>query len=780
MAIEETVVIKTDTKSLADLRKEITSIQAELDLTPTGTKEYDALVVRLRQAKGEIKDFKEATKGLDPDQRAAKLVNAFQGMTGAIQATAGAITLFGGNSEDLSKVEKNLLGIIAIGGGVQQTIEGFNDAADIIGPSFTKLGASIKGAFITAEGGVNKFRLALASIGIAALIAGVTYLVQNFDKLGLAIKTDADSVDELAESNEALLNSINLQNESIDAETQLLKAQGVELEKINEIKIKGLEITNQQLEQQNQELTQKIFSYYQDLNRELTEDEEKRVARLEELRTKNENDIKKNNAAILNLKQEVIDEDAKKEEKANADALKRQEKANADLKKLQEDRKVFILKLNTDLATSLEELNKESAKTEKEQLEADFAATFAELERQRKERVAEAERLGLNALKVNEIYDNLNEAQRIKYNNSLIAIDKAASDKIITERKQQLESQLSAVEAQYSRILSNIENAAAQIALTQNVATKEQFDDINVFVANAINDTQAALEQQNLDQATTIRNRVNITVKLLEEEQLKRQQILQQQTDDAIKNNGIFSKEAKDAQDKQAADFQAFQDRKLQIITNGSKELLAVDNATTQKQLENREQLNSLIYNSTKSLFSDLITITQNNDKDSEEAAKKTFERQKAFSIATTLIDTYVAAQKAYASQIIVGDPTSIVRAQIAAGVTIAAGLARVAAISSQKFDSTNPGAGINTGTGTNGGGGSNVLNPFAAQGGGGTNVLPPRLAPKRNPNEFQADTTGQFGELGATTPIFRTYVLAGDVTDAQVANEKINQKRKL
>ena len=46
MAIEQTVVINTDTRSLASLRQEIKSIQAELDLTPTGTKEYDDLVVR--------------------------------------------------------------------------------------------------------------------------------------------------------------------------------------------------------------------------------------------------------------------------------------------------------------------------------------------------------------------------------------------------------------------------------------------------------------------------------------------------------------------------------------------------------------------------------------------------------------------------------------------------------------------------------------------------------------------------------------------------------------
>ena len=62
MAIEQTVVINTDTRSLASLRQEIKSIQAELDLTPTGTKEYDDLVVRLRQAKGEIKDFNKTNQ----------------------------------------------------------------------------------------------------------------------------------------------------------------------------------------------------------------------------------------------------------------------------------------------------------------------------------------------------------------------------------------------------------------------------------------------------------------------------------------------------------------------------------------------------------------------------------------------------------------------------------------------------------------------------------------------------------------------------------------------
>ena len=61
----------------------------------------------------------------------------------------------------------------------------------------------------------------------------------------------------------------------------------------------------------------------------------------------------------------------------------------------------------------------------------------------------------------------------------------------------------------------------------------------------------------------------------------------------------------------------------------------------------------------------------------------------KAVAIAQTSIDTYQAAQKAYASQLIVGDPTSPIRAGIAAGVAVSGGLANIAKITatSTKFE---------------------------------------------------------------------------------------------
>lgn len=60
------------------------------------------------------------------------------------------------------------------------------------------------------------------------------------------------------------------------------------------------------------------------------------------------------------------------------------------------------------------------------------------------------------------------------------------------------------------------------------------------------------------------------------------------------------------------------------------------------------------------------------------ELFKKNAKVQKGVAAAQTLVDTYLAAQKAYTSQLVPGDPSSPIRGAIAAGLAVAAGLARV------------------------------------------------------------------------------------------------------
>lgn len=99
-------------------------------------------------------------------------------------------------------------------------------------------------------------------------------------------------------------------------------------------------------------------------------------------------------------------------------------------------------------------------------------------------------------------------------------------------------------------------------------------------------------------------------------------------------------------------------------------------------------------------LYGNLVNMAQGFFKDNEAGQKRAFEFNKAIQTAETIATTYLAAQKAYASQIIPGDPTSLIRAKIAAGIAIASGLARVASIQNTKFNSTSVQS-------TTGGGGS-------------------------------------------------------------------------
>jgi len=142
--------------------------------------------------------------------------------------------------------------------------------------------------------------------------------------------------------------------------------------------------------------------------------------------------------------------------------------------------------------------------------------------------------------------------------------------------------------------------------------------------------------------------------------------------------------------------------------------------------------------------------------KDSEESQKKAFRINKAVGIAQALIQTYQSAQGAYLSQLSIPTPDAPVRAQIAAGVATAVGLANVAAISAQKFEYS----------------GTTAPSPSGGLGGGigGTEPQPPAF------NVVGQSGFNQIaGALGQQPPI-QAFVVSQDVTTAQQLDNAIIQ----
>lgn len=156
-------------------------------------------------------------------------------------------------------------------------------------------------------------------------------------------------------------------------------------------------------------------------------------------------------------------------------------------------------------------------------------------------------------------------------------------------------------------------------------------------------------------------------------------------------------------------------------------------NAQKNRELARLDELQKL----TQQSFQIISDLNDAFTSDQQKKSEAQFKFQKGLNVAFTLIDTYLSAQKAYTSQLIPGDPTSIVRAQIAAGVAIAAGLARVAAIVRTQFNKQSP--------------------AVASSGGGGSTV-----------QSFQVRSSSLPQTNDILTQNRQVYVLEGDITRTQ------------
>tara|TARA_R100001015_G_C4623496_1_gene181323 strand:- start:9 stop:2033 length:2025 start_codon:yes stop_codon:yes gene_type:complete len=113
------------------------------------------------------------------------------------------------------------------------------------------------------------------------------------------------------------------------------------------------------------------------------------------------------------------------------------------------------------------------------------------------------------------------------------------------------------------------------------------------------------------------------------------------------------------------------EERKTALLNNQlterlrNEKLSADQKAAIEKQIENNE-----------------IALQKKRDK----IAEKNFKLQKAAMIANALVETFRTGILAYGSQLIIGDPTSPIRAQIAQAIALATGLAQVAAIARTQF----------------------------------------------------------------------------------------------
>jgi hypothetical protein len=199
--------------------------------------------------------------------------------------------------------------------------------------------------------------------------------------------------------------------------------------------------------------------------------------------------------------------------------------------------------------------------------------------------------------------------------------------------------------------------------------------------------------------------------------QLEKLQLEHQQKVDAM--SAQFATEQMGArQQQEAAIQQELEQRYIAIeqlaATEEERERLRIEareasNAKMLKLQQTFQQEDLALVQAGATATFDLLRVFANKlENDSEGAKKKAFERNKRIGIAETLVSTYMAAQKAYTSQL-TATPDSPIRAVIAAAAATASGLARVAAIKSTQYSGGGSGGSADGGGGGIGGGTQSV-----------------------------------------------------------------------
>lgn len=273
----------------------------------------------------------------------------------------------------------------------------------------------------------------------------------------------------------------------------------------------------------------------------------------------------------------------------------------------------------------------------------------------------------------------LSEDERIKKLDQVLTLEA----QLQTQREDFAKQELSAtIEANRARLES--------FGIIQKAEeTQAQFAENNIENIRAVDE---ALANSLIESLLKLEQAAGSSIAIQEKAQNQRDTLLDKQeerekkaTEDRQKR---LEKEAADALAQLERD-QEFAHEQFEEEQRIRDERVAANDAAIAKIIAAGERLKA----AEKKNAEEVKKINEKAAKDKEQlqqqalaTASMVFGRNRAASSGITLIDTYLSAQKAYASQLIPGDPTSLIRAGLAAALSTIQGLARVALINGVQF----------------------------------------------------------------------------------------------
>ena len=241
MATEKVDILQVNTEpskvSVKDLRKEMKSLKDEMLNLEEGTKEYNDALQKAAGIQHTLKEQMEEVNAsaMDAGQILGNATNAVAGMTGAFQAGAGIMNMFGVESEASMEMIAKMQNVMAITQGFQAIDEGVK--------AFGRLGKVIKSTTVfqklfgdmqlvsaaktkILELATKGWGKALIATGIGAIIVLIGTLIANLDKLTAVFESSSEKAAKAAkETNDKMV-------AGLENEIQIMEASGASVDEL--------------------------------------------------------------------------------------------------------------------------------------------------------------------------------------------------------------------------------------------------------------------------------------------------------------------------------------------------------------------------------------------------------------------------------------------------------------------------------------------------------------------------------------------------------------------
>lgn len=632
MAEENKIVLEVDVKPL---KKQLREATQELQLARQQFGEYSDEALKAAQKvaliRDEIESANEAAQLFDPGKRFQALTTAASTAAAGIAAVQGAMALFGNESEDVEKALLKVQGALALSQGLSQLKD--------IG----KVGEQLQISFRALTASVNNFKAALITTGIGALVVSVGLIVAYWEEIkDLVSGTSA----RIQKQNDLLNDQITTNDENLailESTKQLSVLRGESEVEIN------AEIEKQLMLQQ-ESYKQLIASL--ELQLETEQSQARQVTFWEK--------IKVGVASAFGVYAQAY---------ATADAYNQTTEKSLELEEKLKEAKEKALGVDIKLATQQKEeqdkANKaaeEAKKQMEKQMQAEAILQEARVkmfDKQKQEEYAVEQAYA-------EKFKQLKEAG-IKDDGSLEAAkqkelqdiqDKYLKEDLEKEKDFQKQLNEMRMESRLAGIRDENEKARQQILIEFEKRRQEVLDNEKLTGEQriALGLELAQQEQQALAalQLTIDQQQAEYDLADLEREMTQANLSFQIQRDLLDQKEALLNDQLQAGLITERAYTEA--------IRENADARIEIDKKEADAKIENAARVSGLLAG-----VADLVG--------------KNTAAGKATAIAATTIDTYLGAQKAYTSQLIPGDPSSPIRAALAAALAVAGGIKNVRAI---------------------------------------------------------------------------------------------------